>query len=193
MKVEYPGSEPWEINEAAVIMRLTRHRMEIRLHGLPPVPMLPNGLLWVPWDDTLLSIHAETHFQAFSDCIDRHLFPSFADPVGCWYTLRQIRDKPGFLADATWLIAGAEGACATIQCIKEGWGYGSIQNVGVVPKYRGKGLGEALVLRALHSFSACGLRKGTLEVTAENTKAFRLYLRMGFRKMNTSSVELSDG
>lgn len=173
-------------------MRLTRHRMEIRLNGLPPVPVLPDRLLWVPWDDTLLPVHADTHFKAFADCLDRYLFPSFQDPAGCWYTLRQIRDKVGFLPDATWLVAGANGACATIQCIQEGWGYGSIQNVGVIPAYRGKGLGEALVLRALHSFAAGGLRKGTLEVTAENSAAFRLYLRMGFRKMNTTCVDLQD-
>ena len=172
-------------------MRFTRHRMEINVNGLPPVPVLPAGLLWVPWDDTLLSVHAETHYQAFADCMDRFLFPSFQDPSGCWYTLRQIRDKEGFLPDATWLIAGPNGACGTIQCIREAWGYGSIQNVGVVPAYRGQGLGEALVRRALHSFAASGLRKGSLEVTAENAAALRLYLRLGFRMMNTSYVDVA--
>lgn len=171
-------------------MRLTRHRLEMRLHGLPPVPVLPDGLLWVPWDDTLLGHHADAHFKAFADCIDRHLFPSFSDPAGCWYTLRQIRDKSGFLPQATWLVAGAEGACATIQCIKEGWGCGSIQNVGVVPCHRGQGIGEALVLRALHNMADFGLRRASLEVTAENTAAFRLYLRLGFRKMNSSYVDV---
>ena len=166
--------------------------MEIRLSGLPPVPVLPDRLLWVPWDDELLPLHAEVHYWSFADCIDCRLFASFADPAGCAYTLNEIRRKTGFMPEATWLIAGAPGACATIQCIKEGWGYGSIQNVGVIPSCRGKGLGEALVLRALHSFAACGLRKASLEVTAENVAAFRLYLRLGFRKMNTSCVDLSD-
>jgi ribosomal protein S18 acetylase RimI-like enzyme len=173
-------------------MRLHRHRMEIRLTGLPPLPVLPDNLLWVPWDDSLMGIHAEVHYHSFADCIDRKMFTSFADPSGCWYTLNQIRHKSGFLPEATWLIAGAPGACGTIQCIKEGWGYGSIQNVGVIPSWRGKGLGEALVLRALYSFVAYGLRKASLEVTAENTAALRLYLRMGFRKMNTSCVDLNE-
>ena len=52
---------------------------------------------------------------------------------------------------------------------------GAIQNLGVVPEYRGQGLGRALVRQALEGFYQAGLRRAYLEVTAENSAAVRLY------------------
>jgi ribosomal protein S18 acetylase RimI-like enzyme len=62
---------------------------------------------------------------------------------------------------------------------------GAIQNLGVVPEYRGYGLGRALVRRALDGFYQAGLRRAYLEVTAENTCAVRLYRAVGFRRAKT--------
>ena len=52
---------------------------------------------------------------------------------------------------------------------------GAIQNLGVVPAYRGMGLGRALVRQALDGFYQAGLRRAYLEVTAENSAAVQLY------------------
>jgi GNAT superfamily N-acetyltransferase len=163
-----------------------RFRMEIVLDAIPPVPELPGQCFWVPWQESVLNLHAEVHYLAFHESMDADLFPSFRDRAGCWYLLREIRDKPGFLADATWLIACPEGLCATIQSIDTGGGVGSIQNVGVAPAYRQRGLGAALVLQALHGFVGRRFQRVYLDVTAENEPAVRLYERLGFRKMNTS-------
>ncbi len=62
---------------------------------------------------------------------------------------------------------------------------GAIQNVGVAPPWRGRGIGEALVLQALHGFRRAGLARGLLEVTAQNEIAQRLYRRLGFRRTRT--------
>ena len=62
---------------------------------------------------------------------------------------------------------------------------GAIQNVGVVPAWRGRGIGEALVLQALHGFHWAGMVRGLLEVTAQNEIAQRLYRRLGFRRTKT--------
>jgi ribosomal protein S18 acetylase RimI-like enzyme len=62
---------------------------------------------------------------------------------------------------------------------------GAIQNVGVIASYRGMGLGEALVRRALAGFIQAGLRRAYLEVTAENSAAVRLYRNVGFRRCKT--------
>ena len=56
----------------------------------------------------------------------------------------------------------------------------SIQNLGIVPAHRGKGLGSQLLIRALKGFRDVGLEFATLEVTAKNESALRLYERMGF-------------
>ena len=137
---------------------------------------------------SLLWLHAEVHYHAFADCIDRKLFISFGDRAACWHLLRELRSARNFLPAASWLIGHPGGCCATIQCAAEG-GAGSIQNLGVMPKFRGQGLGEALVLQALAAFKAAGLASAQLDVTAENEKALRLYERLGFVPVSTSVRE----
>lgn len=156
-----------------------RIRMELRLQECQFTPQLPEDYFFVPWDDQLLGVHAEVHHQAFADCIDAELFPSFRERAGCFYLLREIRAKPGFMPDACWLIASPSGYCASIQCVEEDRA-GSIQNIGVLPAHRSLGLGKALLEQAFLAFQRRGLQRAILEVTGENAPAVRLYQRLGF-------------
>jgi ribosomal protein S18 acetylase RimI-like enzyme len=167
-----------------------RFRMELPLRGDLPAPKIPNGFFWVPWQESLIDLHAEVHFRAFKDTIDATVFSSFREPAACWYLLREIRAKPGFMPEATWIVACPTGCCGSIQCITVQRGRGQIQNVGVLAEYRGQGLGEALVLQALQAFKAARLTRAELEVTADNTPAVQLYQRLGFRKMKTTYKEV---
>ena len=105
--------------------------------------------------------------------------------------MTEIADRNGFLPAATWLIqywppkARRPEVCGTIQGVCEGEGIGAIQNVGVIPEHRGRGLGVALVWHALNGFRLASQKKVFLEVTAQNTGAVRLYQRLGFRKVKT--------
>jgi ribosomal protein S18 acetylase RimI-like enzyme len=72
-----------------------------------------------------------------------------------------------------------------VQGIRERGGFGSIQNLGILSGWRGRGLGEALLLQALHGFRRIGLARAQLEVTAQNETAIRLYRRLGFRRAKT--------
>ena len=74
--------------------------------------------------------------------------------------------------------------CGTIQGIEDR-GAGAIQNLGIVPAHRGRGLGERLMHLSLAGFRRLGLRKAALEVTASNEGALRLYRRLGFVKART--------
>jgi ribosomal protein S18 acetylase RimI-like enzyme len=162
-----------------------RFRMEADLVRLPPVKPLPPGYFWVPWADDLLDLHAEVHYASFCEELDSTLFPCFGDRYGCRHLLREICTKPGFVPEATWLVAGADGCCGTVQGIVDTLGHGSIQNLGIMPEHRQRGLGTCLMLQALHGFRSIGLRRACLEVTAENMAAVRLYQRLGFRRMKT--------
>jgi hypothetical protein len=62
---------------------------------------------------------------------------------------------------------------------------GGVQNVGITPEHRGRGLGMCLLQRALWGFQEAGMKRVYLEVTAENAKAIRLYQRLGFRRVRT--------
>ena len=162
-----------------------RFRMEVDLYGVPVAPPLPPGYRWLPWDETLVEAHAEVKFLSFHDQIDAAVFPSLSDRVGCSNLMHEIRRKPGFLPEATWLLSAADGYCGTVQGIYDRSGMGSIQNLGIVPCHRGKGLGTTLLLRALEGFRRSGLGRAYLEVTAQNDSAIRLYRRLGFRFRKT--------
>jgi GNAT superfamily N-acetyltransferase len=53
----------------------------------------------------------------------------------------------------------------------------------VVPEHRGRGLGRALLLRALELARDAGCRAVDLEVDADHARAERLYQREGFRAL----------
>jgi ribosomal protein S18 acetylase RimI-like enzyme len=162
-----------------------RYRMELDLYDAPPIPELPQGYGWVPWGETLLELHAEVKFHSFHEEIDSLVFPSLASREGCVYLMREISRKNGFRPEATWLIACAGGYCGTVQGVRDRCGLGAIQNLGVTPLHRGRGLGSALLLQALHGFRRAGLGRACLEVTVQNDAAVRLYRRLGFRCRKT--------
>jgi ribosomal protein S18 acetylase RimI-like enzyme len=162
-----------------------RFRMEVDLDGSLSPPVLPRLFRWVPWSESLIDQHAEIKYLSFRDEIDAMVFPCLGDRQGCQRLMREIRRKPGFLPVATWLIAGPEGYCATVQGVMDRGPIGAIQNVGVIPSRRGLGLGRALIRQALEGFYQSGLRRAYLEVTAENDTAIRLYREVGFRRAKT--------
>jgi ribosomal protein S18 acetylase RimI-like enzyme len=162
-----------------------RFRMEIDLVGaVPPFP-LPRSFVWVPWQDSLLEQHAEVKYLSFLGGIDAYVFPCLGDRFGCRRLMCEIRRKPGFLPGATWLVACSRGYVGTVQGVADPGPIGAIQNVGVLPTYRGLGLGRALVHRALAGFCQAGLHRAYLEVTAENGPAVQLYRHVGFQKAKT--------
>ena len=55
-----------------------------------------------------------------------------------------------------------------------------INNVAVLPQYRGRGLGTALMRHILAEGRRLGARRATLEVRRSNEDARRLYERLGF-------------
>jgi len=111
-----------------------RFRMELELHvPLPPVPPLPAGYFWLPWDDVLLTRHAEVKFGSFQDEIDSQVFPSLGTYGGCVGLMQAIRGKSGFIPGATWLVAQGIEYCGTVQGVRERNGHGAIQNLGVIP------------------------------------------------------------
>ena len=117
-----------------------RFKMEVELAYLPPIPPLPEGYRWLAWTDGLLEQHAEVKFHCFQDEIDATVFPSLGSRDGCTRLMTEIRKKIGFLPEATWLIASLDGPCATVQGVRERSGMGAIQNLGVTPPHRSRGL-----------------------------------------------------
>jgi ribosomal protein S18 acetylase RimI-like enzyme len=172
-----------------------RYRMEIDLTDLPPRVALPVGFRWRSWEQTRPSEHALVKYRAFRDEIDAVVFSNLATFEGCLQLMGTIRENSGFCAASTWLIDGPDGPCGTVQGVIER-GVGAIQNVGVLPEFRGLGLGTMMVLKSMEAFREYGLYRGALDVTARNIKALRLYRKLGFyvrktlyREVETEQIE----
>ena len=60
-----------------------------------------------------------------------------------------------------------------------------INNVAVLPHYRGRGMGSAILRHALREAERLGAPRAMLEVRASNSGAIRLYERLGFRITGT--------
>jgi len=168
-----------------------RFRMEATLSGRDFSLPAPTGYQLIPWQNGLLEIHAETKYHAFCDEVDADVFPCLGDYPGCLRLMGDIARKPGFLPGATWLLAANNrfGRLAeyvgTVQGICDRTGFGAIQNLGIVPEHRGRGLGTLLLFKALEGFQKAGIRRAYLEVTAQNDRAVLLYRRLGFTKAKT--------
>jgi GNAT superfamily N-acetyltransferase len=168
----------------AAISYFKRYKMEADLHALP-LPTLPAGFDCLPYRSDLLEAHAEVLYRSFHQEIDAVVFPSLGDRDGCRCLMVEICRKWGFLPGGTWLLIGPDGPCGSVQGVRERSGVGAIQNLGIVPAWRGRGLGRALLMYALHGFWQAGLGRAMLEVTAQNEGATRLYRRLGFRCRKT--------
>jgi hypothetical protein len=176
-----------------------RYRMEIDLRAqrFDAAP-LPPGYRLVAWREERLDDHAEAKYRSFQYEIDADVFNCLSDYAGCHRLMEEIREREGFLPEATWLATFDRGDglienCGTIQGLRVSQKYGSIQNVGITPAHRGRGVGTALMWAALAGFQQVGLPRTYLEVTAQNERAVELYRRLGFRRTKTlyKAVEMA--
>jgi ribosomal protein S18 acetylase RimI-like enzyme len=177
-----------------------RYRMEIDLRGCRFEPeLLSPGYRLLAWREDRLGDHAEAKYHSFRHEIDSDLFTCLGELAGCYRLMEEISQRDGFLPEATWLVGylghgnGHVEPCGTIQGIRASHKYGGIQNVGITPSHRGRGLGSALILATLAGFQQAGLPRAYLEVTAQNDRAVQLYTRLGFRRTKTlyKAVELA--
>lgn len=176
----------WNVFMGIVYFR--RYRMEIDLaNPLPPEPSLPHDYRLTPWDDGLLEAHADAKYRCFRYEMDANVFPSLGDRDGCRRLMTDITCRGTFVPGATWLLehwpasARRPERCGTIQGVAEDK-IGAIQNVGILRKHRGQGLGTVLIWHSLAGFRDAGIARVFLEVTAQNSGACRLYERLGFRR-----------
>lgn len=172
---------------AGMSEQFTRYRMQIDLRQRRlPTAGLPTGYRWIPWRALLLERHAQVKWQCFRNELDGRIFPCLSQIDGCRRLMQEISTQPDFCADATWLVVHQPDLrwpavdCAVIQGIARAGGIGAVQNVGVLPEYRGQGLGRAIVLQSLRGFQYHGMATSSLEVTAVNEHAVRLYHSVGF-------------
>jgi ribosomal-protein-alanine N-acetyltransferase len=70
---------------------------------------------------------------------------------------------------------------------------GHIVSIAVMPEHRRKGIGQALVTRAMEGMRFYNAKQCFLEVRVSNTQAISLYKKLGFKITRTVSGYYSDG
>jgi mycothiol synthase len=155
--------------------------MRLALTADPPRPAWPVGITtrrFRPGRDEERTWRA--HQAAFGD-VPTHLPLTLEE----WVEDRVLRD-PAFDPSLTLLATDDEGEVVGLAVAyagvegapEEGW----IRDLGVVPAWRGRGLGMALLLASLHTFRTRGLTGAALDVDDVTIgAAVRLYERAGLR------------
>ncbi|MCW3841456.1 GNAT family N-acetyltransferase [Micromonospora yasonensis] len=100
--------------------------------------------------------------------------PGFVEPAAeDW--LGELREDDGYRPDLSLIARGPDGTAVGFLNVIENW----IDQVGVVPKWRGRRVGAYLVATALWSLAGDGAREAWLCVN-DNNPAAALYRRLGF-------------
>ena len=160
-----------------------RHFLQMRIdlgRGLPE-PVWPDGL--EPHSFSSGPDDAEL-FAAFREAFADHWGNTEVDEAQWW---SENRDAPNAGFDpALWVVVREGRTIGGFSICREreddGETIGWISLVGVQPPWRGRGLGEALLVHSLHAFHRRGNRRAALNVDVDNTTgALRLYTKVGMK------------
>ena len=167
--------------------------------------VFPAGYAVRNWDLNLIDDFAEILHELFigpNINIDALFVPEYSTLEGVKNALKEYADGKraedlGILDPETTLLLLHEGAaCGVSICYKweemkcdasgkriEKVHMGFISMLGLLPQYRGKGLGEILLRRILKGYADEGVKGLRLWVTVENAPAFNLYKKLGFMEI----------
>ncbi|WP_394698754.1 ribosomal protein S18-alanine N-acetyltransferase [uncultured Methanoregula sp.] len=138
----------------------------IRSHDLAPYP-LPLIRRAVPADiAAIVSIEKESFVDPWEQS-------AFLEALSYYPTTYFVAVADGVVTG--FVIGGIEDTGENI--------YGHLCNIGVIPRYRSKGIGRLLVRRLEHQFALEMATGVQLEVRVSNTAAQRFYQRMGYRNV----------
>ena len=153
--------------EIGLLRTFAEHVMRHPLLVIPKIPR-PDGLHSLPWtDDTSALFHA-AYARSF---VTRPGFPG--TPRETW--VAEAQEEGRFRPDLSRVVVDHDGHVAGFVTISDNW----IDQVGVVPEWRGRGLGAHLVVRSLRALRRAGCEDAWLAVNVDNP-AHELYLRLGF-------------
>jgi mycothiol synthase len=143
------------------------HVMRHPLEEIPKVKR-PEGLHVASWDDETSGLFFTAYQQSFAER------PGFPDPPrDLW--VAEVSGDHGFRPEASRVALDHDGQPVGFVTITEDW----LDQVGVVPAWRGRGLGAHLVVRSLRALVKAGCDQAWLAVNVDNP-AHELYLRLGF-------------
>lgn len=152
-------------------------------HDLKHIPFvrLADDLVSLPFTEDLSETFHKAYEQSFQD--QPGYDKGAATAWGAW-----LREQEGFLPEASRVMIDKTGHVVGFVTVSEDW----IEEVGVVPAWRGKGVGAHLVVRTLRAMQKRGAERVWLAVGSDNP-ARSLYERLGFKRYGTRARYLLPG
>ena len=146
--------------------------MRHKLKHIPKVP-LPKGVETEPFTESTAPAFAQAFRESFGTSVRSRVHASDRE----W--LEFVRGSSAFRPDLS-RVALADGEPVGLVILDGAW----IDQVGVIPSWRGRGLGAHLVVRSLTALKHAEVPAVWLCVNVDNPSRF-LYERLGFRAQGT--------
>jgi len=167
-----PGIGAVALYEArGLALAVAEDEMARRLSDLP-AGELPGDFTVLAWDEMSAPLFHHCYDAAFRT---RPGFPGWEEARWREAFASGEEFRPGL----SFVVCDGPEPVAYAVCWVEGES-GWVTQMGVRPEARGKGLGAAMLSRALGQFAVAGLEEAVLEVATNNREAQRLYERLGF-------------
>ena len=138
-----------------------------------------------PWAEHDFQAAASVITAAYRGHIDSEINDQYRSLGGSLRFLNNIVRFPGcgfFDAESSFVALErvSRSTVGVLLCSRVRDDVGHVTQVCVVPELRGKGLGEALIASCVANLTNRGFSKLSLTVTEANTRAVKLYERLGF-------------
>lgn len=132
----------------------------------------PESAITLPWDQNTRDLFFNTYISAFST-------RPFIPPTTAQNWIKDYEDDPDFYPQQSMLVLFDGQPAGFITCLKIN-NYAWVGQMGVVPEFRGKGIGKALLSSALQQFNQMGFAEAGIHVNKNNQSAASLYESVGF-------------
>jgi mycothiol synthase len=149
---------------------------------------LPSGITLAEWTAETIPAFFAAYSASFAD---RPGFPSWTQERWAEWTAGDADFRP----DLSWVALAGDNPVGFITNAidtREEPPAGFIIQVGTRPDWRGRGLGAALVVRALRAWREANVTAVNLDVNVNNPTARRLYERLGFHVVRRRGVFTRD-
>ena len=160
----------------------TRHYLVRPLDEPLEVPRHGFRLRAVRRDD--LAVAARIVHASHQGSLDAALNLTYASPAYCRGFVETLALRAGcgrFDPEASFLAEDGGSPVGVILSSHLSGSNGHVCQVSVAPDAQGAGLGSVLMASALAAFRRQGLATASLSVTFDNTRAYALYRKLGFR------------
>lgn len=156
------------------------HRMSTSVTRKVPLPELPEGFQIRP-------LAGESEVDAWVEVFNAGFAGHHDPPHTTASEKRHQMREAGYLAQADLVLIDPRNRIVGIgrnssETLDDGTKRGWVNAVALLPEYRGRGLGRALLQASMAALKAAGFKRIFLHVDTDNkTNAQRLYLSQGFK------------